>query len=90
MDNGKPYSDSYNIDLSLTIKCFKYYAGWADKVQGKTIPTGMRRFVCLFVYLSTKAWVLAAIIQLIGARGAKVCFNEKFSLNFFVDIKLLL
>ena len=38
-DNGKPYSDSYNIDLNLVIKCYRYYAGWADKIHGKTIPT---------------------------------------------------
>ncbi|XP_076304921.1 aldehyde dehydrogenase, mitochondrial-like isoform X2 [Tachypleus tridentatus] len=39
LDNGKPYSDAYNIDLSLVIKCIRYYAGWADKIHGKTIPT---------------------------------------------------
>ena len=39
LDNGKPYSDSYNTDLSLVIKCYRYYAGWADKIHGKTIPT---------------------------------------------------
>ena len=38
LDNGKPYKDSYNVDLSLTIKCYRYYAGWADKIHGKTIP----------------------------------------------------
>jgi aldehyde dehydrogenase (NAD+) len=38
LDNGKPYRDAYNADLALTIKCYRYYAGWADKVQGKTIP----------------------------------------------------
>jgi len=27
-------------DLPLTIACYRYYAGWADKVQGKTIPMG--------------------------------------------------
>lgn len=37
-DNGKPFSDSFNVDLPLTIKCYRYYAGWADKIQGKTIP----------------------------------------------------
>ena len=37
-DNGKPYSDSFNVDLALVIKCFRYYAGWCDKIQGKTIP----------------------------------------------------
>jgi aldehyde dehydrogenase (NAD+) len=38
LDNGKPYRDSYNADLPLTIKCYRYYAGWADKIHGKTIP----------------------------------------------------
>ena len=38
LDNGKPFADSLNIDLPLTVKCFRYFAGWADKVQGKTIP----------------------------------------------------
>jgi len=38
LDNGKPYQDAFNIDLSLTIKCLRYYAGWADKTHGKTIP----------------------------------------------------
>jgi aldehyde dehydrogenase (NAD+) len=38
LDNGKPYSDSLNIDLPMSIKCYRYYAGWADKIHGKTIP----------------------------------------------------
>ncbi len=37
LDNGKPLHDSYD-DLKLVIGCYRYYAGWADKVQGKTIP----------------------------------------------------
>ena len=38
LDNGKPLSESLNIDLPAVIDCYRYYAGWADKVQGKTIP----------------------------------------------------
>src|SRR5688572_8765463 len=38
LDNGKPYRDSLAADLALTIKCYRYYAGWADKIHGKTIP----------------------------------------------------
>jgi aldehyde dehydrogenase (NAD+) len=38
LDNGKPVSDSLNIDLPGVIACYRYYAGWADKIQGKTIP----------------------------------------------------
>eukprot|EP00760_Papus_ankaliazontas_P027764 PhM_4_TR3439/c0_g1_i1/m.94171 len=38
LDNGKPFSESFNVDVTLAIKCFRYYAGWADKIQGKTNP----------------------------------------------------
>ena len=38
LDNGKPYKDARNIDVPLTVKCYRYYAGWADKIHGKTIP----------------------------------------------------
>jgi aldehyde dehydrogenase (NAD+) len=38
LDNGKPYQVARTADLPLTIACYRYYAGWADKVQGKTIP----------------------------------------------------
>jgi aldehyde dehydrogenase (NAD+) len=38
LDNGKPYAMAKAADLPLSIACYRYYAGWADKVQGKTIP----------------------------------------------------
>src|SRR5712672_1572449 len=38
LDNGKPYHVARAADLPLTIACYRYYAGWADKNQGKTIP----------------------------------------------------
>src|SRR5262245_6944838 len=38
LDNGKPINDSRTADIPLVIDCLKYYAGWADKIQGKTIP----------------------------------------------------
>lgn len=38
MDNGKPYTMSLLGDLHLAISCYRYYAGWADKIEGKTIP----------------------------------------------------
>lgn len=37
LDNGKPINDSVG-DIESVIACYRYYAGWADKVQGKTIP----------------------------------------------------
>src|ERR1700733_7093052 len=44
LNNGKPISDSLNADLPLAIACYRYYAGWADKIHGKTIPTPGRYF----------------------------------------------
>ncbi len=38
LDNGKPLADSMAADLPLVIDCYRYYAGWADKIEGKTIP----------------------------------------------------
>ncbi len=38
LDNGKPISETTNADLPLVIDCLLYYAGWADKIHGETIP----------------------------------------------------
>ncbi|TRY66264.1 hypothetical protein DNTS_026222 [Danionella cerebrum] len=38
LDNGKPYAISYCVDVPMVVKCLRYYAGWADKWEGKTIP----------------------------------------------------
>jgi aldehyde dehydrogenase (NAD+) len=44
LDNGKPYSVAAAADLPLVIACYRYYAGWADKIQGKTIPVNGNYF----------------------------------------------
>src|SRR5499427_2845011 len=44
LDNGKPYHVARAADIPLTVACYRYYAGWADKVQGKTIPVQGRYF----------------------------------------------
>jgi aldehyde dehydrogenase (NAD+) len=38
LDNGKPVRDARNADLPLAIDCLRYYAGYADKIHGQTIP----------------------------------------------------
>ncbi|MDB5313038.1 MAG: betaine-aldehyde dehydrogenase [Gemmataceae bacterium] len=38
LDNGKPIADALAADLPLTLQCYRYYAGWADKITGQTIP----------------------------------------------------
>ena len=38
LDNGKPVSVAKAVDVALTVGCYRYFAGWSDKVHGKTIP----------------------------------------------------
>jgi aldehyde dehydrogenase (NAD+) len=38
LDNGKPFGVAKAVDVAATAGCFRYFAGWADKVHGKTIP----------------------------------------------------
>ncbi|BFZ00459.1 hypothetical protein BsWGS_03498 [Bradybaena similaris] len=37
LDNGKPLSDARE-DVGATVSIFQYFAGWSDKICGKTIP----------------------------------------------------
>ncbi|KAG6855556.1 hypothetical protein H0H87_001073 [Tephrocybe sp. NHM501043] len=39
LDVGKVYGKAKAGDIQGAIEVFRYYAGWADKVQGKTIET---------------------------------------------------
>jgi aldehyde dehydrogenase (NAD+) len=38
LDNGKPFAVAKAVDVAATAGCYRYFAGWADKIQGKTIP----------------------------------------------------
>ncbi|XP_071949781.1 retinal dehydrogenase 2-like isoform X2 [Antedon mediterranea] len=38
LDNGKPLNSSRAGDVPVVSKTMRYFAGWADKVCGKTIP----------------------------------------------------
>ena len=37
-NNGKPIRESSGIDLPLAIDCFEYFAGYATKLTGQTLP----------------------------------------------------
>ena len=37
LNNGKHYNEAL-FDIDFSIKCIEYFAGWSDKVFGKTIP----------------------------------------------------
>src|SRR6202041_34482 len=38
LDNGKPLKIARVADLPLAIDHFRYYAGWATKIEGNTVP----------------------------------------------------
>ena len=38
LDNGKPLSVARNVDLNMVAAVYRYYAGWPDKIHGKTFP----------------------------------------------------
>ena len=42
MLSGKPFSWAKAADVNLAIGTIRYYAGWADKIQGKEIPVSTR------------------------------------------------
>src|SRR5438105_86797 len=44
MDNGKPIKESTYIDLSGVVENFEYFAGWATKIEGETIPVPGQMF----------------------------------------------
>jgi aldehyde dehydrogenase (NAD+) len=37
LDNGKPLREA-RIDINQAVDAFRYYAGWASKLEGETIP----------------------------------------------------
>ena len=44
LDNGKPIFESLYVDIPMVAEVFQYYAGWADKIHGETIPVSGNAF----------------------------------------------
>ena len=38
LDNGKPIFESRYVDMPMVADVFHYYAGWASKIHGETVP----------------------------------------------------
>lgn len=43
-DNGKPIRESGYVDLPQVVENFEYFAGWATKIEGETIPVPGQMF----------------------------------------------
>jgi len=59
LHNGKPIFESRQIEIPAAAECFQYYAGWADKLHGETIPV---RGEYLAYTLREPVGVIAAIV----------------------------
>lgn len=44
LDNGKPITETTYADVPLAIEHIRYYAGWATKITGQTIPVSGNYF----------------------------------------------
>jgi len=61
LDNGKTRGDALMVDIPLAAEIFRYYAGWATKIEGSSIPTAAG--LPLHVYTRREAvGVVAAIV----------------------------
>ncbi len=59
LHNGKPIFESRHIEIPAAAECFQYYAGWADKIHGDTIPAKGNAFTYT---LREPLGVVAAIV----------------------------
>lgn len=41
IDTGKPMQEARFVDVPLTIEHFRYFAGWATKAEGRSIPVSV-------------------------------------------------
>ena len=59
LDNGKPIFESRQVDMPMVAEVFRYYAGWATKIHGETVPV---RGPFLHYTLREPVGVVAAIV----------------------------
>jgi len=38
LDNGMPITIAKAVNIPATVSCYRYFAGWADKIHGQAIP----------------------------------------------------
>jgi acyl-CoA reductase-like NAD-dependent aldehyde dehydrogenase len=59
LHNGKPINESRHIEIPASAECLQYYAGWADKIHGETVPVKGNHFTYT---LREPVGVVAAIV----------------------------
>ncbi|HLR75393.1 MAG TPA: aldehyde dehydrogenase family protein, partial [Virgibacillus sp.] len=67
LDNGKPYKQALEDDIDGTVDHFRYYAGWATKTFGQTIPI-------------SKDYLNYTVHEPVGAVGQIIPWNFPFAM----------
>ena len=62
LDNGKPIFFSRRVDVPQAIEAFRYFSGWATKIQGSTIPISVPKRTYLAYTLREPVGVVGQII----------------------------
>jgi aldehyde dehydrogenase (NAD+) len=58
-DSGKTITESSRVDIPMAADCFRYFAGWASKIEGETVPV---RAPCFSYTLREPLGVVGQII----------------------------
>lgn len=74
LDNGKPFGNSYEQTLGAS-KFLHYFAGCADKIHGKTIPTGMQCNYKSRLAINKTSYELSIFSLLVD--GKEFCLTRK-------------
>jgi acyl-CoA reductase-like NAD-dependent aldehyde dehydrogenase len=59
LHNGKPIMESRHVEIPMAAECLQYFAGWADKIHGETVPVKGKALVYT---LREPLGVVAAIV----------------------------
>src|SRR5262245_8736619 len=59
LDSGKTITESSRVDVPMAADCFRYFAGWASKIEGDTVPV---RAACFNYTLREPLGVIGQII----------------------------
>ncbi|MFE4722896.1 aldehyde dehydrogenase family protein, partial [Streptomyces sp. NPDC056728] len=46
LDSGKPLAVARDFDVAYAIRHLRYFAGWADKLEGATVPVNVPDMMC--------------------------------------------
>lgn len=68
LDNGKSAAVAQAVDLTWTAELFQYYAGWATKIEGRTIPVSVP-------WAPGTQWHAYTLREPVGVCGAIVPWN---------------